>query len=234
MAYVNVGLGFIDPATAAMIASGVFALYKKLFGCANPDSVSLDFDPEGRPGGRLYDKGSAETNRIIINDFQKTIWEGYGITQIQTHDHVWNPIFQYFVSHGGGWNIDLDSWAQIAVDFFNWLVSQGKQPDPRPYFLAHEKLKVAMKASCGSGRLKRKDFIPFSQIAEELYKKISGSVPPGGTEPPGGTTQQAGFSLSGITEMFKNPIVLGATAFILLMMFGSKKQSQPQVIYLPK
>jgi hypothetical protein len=220
-------LGQLGFAWAAIpVIAGVFqALYGKMFSCSNPDSVSLDFDPEGRPGGRLYDKGSAAANNIIINDFQKPIWTAYGISQSEVHDHVWSPIFQYFVTHGGGWDIDVNAWVGITSDFFGWLVSKGKQVDPRPYFAAHDNLKVALKGSCGSGRTKRKSLIPFSQVADKLMEKVVGSIPSGG----GGTNIASMFA--GIKTEY---LVLGGLGVFLFVMAASAKKRRKQFMFMPQ
>ena len=205
-------------------------LYSKLFNCATPDSVSLDFDPEGRPGGRLYDKGS-QVGSIIINDFQKPIWTAYGISQGDVHEHVWSPIFQYFASHGGGWNIDVNSWVGITSDFFGWLISKGIQVDPRPYFAAHDNLQVAMLASCGSGRRKIKNFIPFRQVADKLMEQVAGSIPSGGGGNGGGGTNIASM-FAGIKTEY---LVLGAIGLLLFGMAAkAKKRGAQQFMFMPQ
>jgi len=225
----------VDDIIATIVAVGIAKLYSKFFGTSGtPDSVALNFDPDDRKPKRIYGMAPAETNAEIINKFQKPIWEGYGITQGDVHTHLWDPIFQHFVSHGGGWHIDVNAWAGLVADFLAWTGSQGKSQDPRPLLSAHDSFGVQLQSSWGSGRLKRKNLIPLSAAGQDLYNLIvqaqgGGTIPTnGGT----GGTNQAGLGLSGILDVFKNPIVLGATAFVLLLMLGGGKSQMPQYIVM--
>lgn len=222
------GLGFVFTpgwqfAVGAVI--GVLGgLYKKLFGCDKPDSVSVDFDPEDRKPRRIYGMTPAETDAEVINKLQQPIMQAYGLTQSDVHNELWSKYIDYFSSHGGGWNIDVNSWTQILVSFLNFVSAKGISPDPRPLLQAHENFGCEIKASCGSGQLKRKSFLPLSTIGNELVAQLGASGGGGG-----GTSNQASI----FSQIKPEYLVLGVLGLLLFLAAGSKKkQGQPQIIYM--
>lgn len=204
----------------------IAGLYKKLFGCDKPDSVSVDFDPEDRKPRRIYGMTAAETNAEVINKLQQPIWQAYGLTQADVHNELWSKYMDYFSSHGGGWNIDVNSWTQILVNFLNFVSGKGKSPDPRPLLQAHENFGCEIKASCGSGQMKRKSFLPLSTIGDELVAQLGSSV--GGGNGGGGTNAASIFS-----SIKPEYLLLGGLGLALFLAASSRKrQGQPQIIYM--
>lgn len=217
-------LGFVWMAIPAVM-SAFATLYPMLFSCSNPDWVGLNFDPDDRSPRRIYGMTSEETNATVINEFEMPIANAYGISQSDVDAQVWQPLFNAFVAGGGTWGVDLNTWAGITVNFFNWLASKGLSTDPTAYFAAHDSFKVEMEASCGSGHGKRKSLVPFSQVSAQLMQKIAGQIPPSAAS---GTATNLSSIFSGIPKTY---LIIGGIGLLLIIMANAAKRSRPQYAY---
>lgn len=220
MAYVrtdnNIGdLGFAWAAIPAII-SGVLAVMK------NVGSVTTKIDY-----GHMWPHFQAVGGDQWLDQTVSTpVSSAWGVDHSQFKEQ-----FQNHWPFSGVENPPLDTFFNAVGNLVQWAVSVGGHPDVGVLLDAFDRAEIMIETRWQAGPIHKTSYEKFATVKSKIIEQMGGSTqPPGGTQP----TQQAGFSLSGIAEMFKNPIVLGATAFIFLMMFGSGKQRQPQVIYLPK